>query len=124
MRTSFHHQPEAQHPKSPATYTPAGRLPHLWDKTGQTTPLAQNRAGAWPGPRSDNGLPLPSRSSPFATLLSLGCLALLTLPRHCVIMSNNPLLLLPHGLRTLLALARPVRTRMGALDHARRNLYR
>src|SRR5664280_2103064 len=28
-RTSFHHQPEAQHPKSPAIYTPAGRLPHL-----------------------------------------------------------------------------------------------
>src|SRR5450830_2170325 len=23
MRTSFHHQPEAQHPKSPAIYTPA-----------------------------------------------------------------------------------------------------
>jgi hypothetical protein len=30
MRTSFHHQPEAQHPKSPAIETPAGRLPHLW----------------------------------------------------------------------------------------------
>jgi hypothetical protein len=30
MRISFHHQPEAQHPKSPAIYTPAGRLPHLW----------------------------------------------------------------------------------------------
>src|ERR1035437_6388261 len=29
MRTSFYHQPEAQHPKSPAIYTPAGRLPHL-----------------------------------------------------------------------------------------------
>ena len=29
MRTSSHHQPEAQHPKSPAIYTPAGRLPHL-----------------------------------------------------------------------------------------------
>src|SRR5665811_977858 len=29
MRTSLHHQPEAQHPKSPAIYTPAGRLPHL-----------------------------------------------------------------------------------------------
>jgi hypothetical protein len=35
MRTSFHHQPEAQHPKSPAIYTPAGRLPHLWVKNGQ-----------------------------------------------------------------------------------------
>src|ERR1035438_7649299 len=29
MRTSFHHQPEAQHPHSPAIYTPVGRLPHL-----------------------------------------------------------------------------------------------
>jgi hypothetical protein len=29
MRTSSHHQPEAQHPKSPAIETPAGRLPHL-----------------------------------------------------------------------------------------------
>jgi hypothetical protein len=29
MRTSFHHQPEAQHPKSPAIETPPGRLPHL-----------------------------------------------------------------------------------------------
>ena len=29
MRTSFHHQPEAQHPKSPAIETPVGRLPHL-----------------------------------------------------------------------------------------------
>src|SRR5215203_5625685 len=29
MRTSFHHQPEAQHPKSSAINKPAGRLPHL-----------------------------------------------------------------------------------------------
>ena len=29
MRTSFHHQPEAQHPYLPAINTPAGRLPHL-----------------------------------------------------------------------------------------------
>jgi hypothetical protein len=29
MRTSFNHQPEAQHHNSPAIYTPAGRLPHL-----------------------------------------------------------------------------------------------
>jgi hypothetical protein len=35
MRTSFHHQPEAQHPKSPAIYTPAGRLPHLLSESGQ-----------------------------------------------------------------------------------------
>ena len=36
MRTSFHHQPEAQHPKSPAIETPAGRLPHLMNcQSGQ-----------------------------------------------------------------------------------------
>jgi hypothetical protein len=29
MRTSFHHHPEAQHPKSPAIEMPVGRLPHL-----------------------------------------------------------------------------------------------
>src|SRR5712691_4888176 len=29
-RTSFHHQPEAQHPKSSAIHKNAGRLPHLW----------------------------------------------------------------------------------------------
>src|SRR5439155_14194046 len=33
-RTSFHHQPEAQHPKSLAIHKNAGRLPHLWVKTG------------------------------------------------------------------------------------------
>src|SRR5450631_4472494 len=44
MRTSFHHQPEAQHPKSPAIETPAGRLPHLYllveQEHGQIIPLA------------------------------------------------------------------------------------
>src|SRR5665213_4144742 len=35
MRTSFHHQPEAQHPKSPAIETPAGRLPHLSAESDQ-----------------------------------------------------------------------------------------
>jgi hypothetical protein len=29
-RTSFHHQPEAQHPKSSAIHKNAGRLSHLW----------------------------------------------------------------------------------------------
>ena len=29
MRTSFHHQPEAQHPKSSAIHKLPGRLPHL-----------------------------------------------------------------------------------------------
>jgi len=31
MRTSFHHQPEAQHPKSSVIHKYAGRLPHLMD---------------------------------------------------------------------------------------------
>jgi len=30
MRTSFHHQSEAQHPKSLAIHNYHGRLPHLW----------------------------------------------------------------------------------------------
>jgi hypothetical protein len=29
LRTSFHHQPEAQHPKYSAIHNNAGRLPHL-----------------------------------------------------------------------------------------------
>jgi hypothetical protein len=28
--TPFHHQPEAQHPKSSAIHKNAGRLSHLW----------------------------------------------------------------------------------------------
>jgi len=35
MRTSFHHQSEAQHPKSSAIHKYAGRLPHLWVINGQ-----------------------------------------------------------------------------------------
>jgi hypothetical protein len=31
--TSFHHQPEAQHPKSSAIHKLAGRLPHLRAKS-------------------------------------------------------------------------------------------
>ena len=34
MRTSFHHQPEAQHPKSLAIHKLAGRLPHLSAESG------------------------------------------------------------------------------------------
>jgi hypothetical protein len=30
LRTSFHHQPEAQHPISSAIHKRVGRLPHLW----------------------------------------------------------------------------------------------
>jgi len=47
MRTSFHHQPEAQHPKSPAIYTPAGRLPHLLSSSGQhiAVPLTKKLPG-------------------------------------------------------------------------------
>jgi hypothetical protein len=43
MRTSFHHQSEAQHPKSSAIHKYAGRLPHLMtdvvDKIGGVTGL-------------------------------------------------------------------------------------
>jgi hypothetical protein len=31
--TPFHHQPEAQHPKSSAIHNNAGRLSHLWVKS-------------------------------------------------------------------------------------------
>ena len=34
MRTSFHHQPEAQHPNSSAIHKLVGRLPHLCAKSG------------------------------------------------------------------------------------------
>jgi hypothetical protein len=34
MRTSSHHQPEAQHPKSPAIHKIADRLPHLSARSG------------------------------------------------------------------------------------------
>ena len=34
MRTSFHHQSEAQHPKSSAIHKYAGRLPHLMTHSG------------------------------------------------------------------------------------------
>jgi hypothetical protein len=33
MVTSFHHQPEAQHPKSSAIHKYAGRLPHLCERS-------------------------------------------------------------------------------------------
>src|SRR5450631_1315440 len=55
---------------------------------------------------------LPSRSSPFAALLSLGGLALLPGTRCSVVVSDNPLMLLSHGLRAFLARARPVGARV------------
>jgi hypothetical protein len=47
MWTSFHHQPEAQHPKSSAFHKLAGRLPHLLgrDRTTPTPPWSQCRHG-------------------------------------------------------------------------------
>jgi hypothetical protein len=42
MRTSFHHQPEAQHPKSSAIHKLPGRLPHLWEKADSIL-SAENR---------------------------------------------------------------------------------
>jgi hypothetical protein len=38
--TLFHHQPEAQHPKSSAIHKIAGRLPHLLSDSDQITDLA------------------------------------------------------------------------------------
>src|SRR5215203_5003462 len=41
MRTSFHHQPEAQHPKSSAINKPAGRLPQLVALSGHRSCIAK-----------------------------------------------------------------------------------
>jgi len=41
MRTSFHHQPEAQHPKSSAIHKLEGRLPHLLAQSGHASRVAQ-----------------------------------------------------------------------------------
>src|SRR6516165_12586144 len=41
MRTSFHHQPEAQHPKSSAIHKLEGRLPHLLALSGHATRVAR-----------------------------------------------------------------------------------
>jgi hypothetical protein len=38
--TPFHHQPEAQHPKSSAIHKNAGRLPHLSGQSGHSSTLA------------------------------------------------------------------------------------
>jgi hypothetical protein len=79
---------------------------------------ALHRAGAltWTAQRQRLAS-LPSGNSPFATLLSLGGLSLLPGARCSVVVSDNPLMLLPKLVRASLPLARPVRTRMGA-DHA------
>ena len=45
--------------------------------------------------------------------LRASALALLTLPRHCIVMRYDPLVLLPHGACALLAFARPVGTGWG-----------
>jgi hypothetical protein len=45
--TSFHHQPEAQHPKSSAIHKLHGRLPHLWvirDRVGLAASPAMSHA--------------------------------------------------------------------------------
>jgi hypothetical protein len=41
--TPFHHQPEAQHLKSLAIHKNAGRLPHLWVKSGHRVRLRHVR---------------------------------------------------------------------------------
>jgi hypothetical protein len=45
-RTSFHHQPEAQHPKSSAIHKLVGRLPHLVTQSvisGRSFAVVHNR---------------------------------------------------------------------------------
>ena len=51
MRTSFHHQPEAQHPKSPAIETPAGRLPHLFPNSDRNGAVRRMTLSAMYGRR-------------------------------------------------------------------------
>ena len=60
--TSFHHQPEAQHPKSSAVHKIAGRLPHLLP---QERPNRGQVAKDEKGPLTDisQGPPLNSVSS-------------------------------------------------------------
>ena len=54
MRTSFHHQPEAQHPKFSAIHKCAGRLPHLWVISGHESanqevrfPTQSEKGSSW-----------------------------------------------------------------------------
>ena len=49
MRTSFHHQPEAQHPKFFSYPQAAGRLPHLWRHPSRCPGGGRARAGALHG---------------------------------------------------------------------------
>jgi hypothetical protein len=67
MRTSFHHQPEAQHPKSPAIYTPAGRLPHLSAKSRLMQCSNQDRYSLTSSARASS-IGRISRPSAFAVL--------------------------------------------------------
>src|SRR6516164_4654948 len=46
LRTSFHHQPEAQHPKYSAIHKNAGRLPHLLTQSGHL-PRQPRVTGPW-----------------------------------------------------------------------------
>ena len=58
MRTSLNHQPEAQHPKSPATHKLAGRLPIFRGQSGHRPGLAK--------------CPLMTRSGPIGTIAASG----------------------------------------------------
>src|SRR6516164_6611205 len=46
LRTSFHHQPKAQHPKYSAIHKNAGRLPHLLTQSGHVRPRLHSGARA------------------------------------------------------------------------------
>src|SRR5262249_56980639 len=45
--TPFHHQPEAQHPKSSAIHNNAGRLPHLLTQSGHRYLARQPLSWCW-----------------------------------------------------------------------------
>ena len=67
MRTSFHHQPEAQHPKSPAIETPVGRLPHLWVIDGLAIQTPDGSLSVVGPVATIRGLGLKGREVPLAT---------------------------------------------------------
>ena len=64
MRTSFHHQSEAQHPKSSAIHKYAGRLPHLMTQSGQFRVFQQGLEPRRPSAKSLTNLNSAKCASP------------------------------------------------------------
>ncbi len=80
MRTSFHHQPEAQHPNSSAIHKLAGRLPHLWSalRTQVGHRDMSEKCHVWTAPSWQGLSPRPARDEGFAAWDPRGLLD------HCV----------------------------------------